>query len=241
MGSGATGHSRGGAVVGPQPQLPRRAERRTPQMGKLATAGAARPPMVRARAANGRLADKHGATRGAAAPLAMGTIEAFRMPCLGLLGVREPTPSVARGVITITIAIVHSCKVFLEVPLREEGLRLGGGSWRSVAAAGATLMGSFGVTDALSRCGAEAAIVVTAPSLAYTADCTPPRMGNAHGLDVSGSWTRAISDLGAWHSAAGSTTGASTHSVDVVATWASTTWSRGWPPLAVLLALRNGF
>jgi nitrate/nitrite transporter NarK len=87
MGSGATGHGRGGAVVRLQSHLPRYAARRTPRMEMSATAGAVWPPMARARAADGRLADKHGATRGAAAPLAMGAIEAFRLPCLGLLGV----------------------------------------------------------------------------------------------------------------------------------------------------------
>jgi hypothetical protein len=109
------------------------------------------------------------------------------------------------------------------VPLWEEVLRLGGGGWRSEVAAGTTLMGFFGVADALTRRGMMAAIVVTAPSTSQAADCIPHRVGNAHGMGATGSWTRAISDLGALHCAAGSTAGAFIHSVEVVATWASTT------------------
>jgi hypothetical protein len=109
------------------------------------------------------------------------------------------------------------------VPLWEEVLQLGGGGWRSEVAAGTTLMGFFGVADALTRRGMMAAIVVTAPSTSQAADCIPHRVGNAHGMGATGSWTRAISDLGALHCAAGSTAGAFIHYVEVVATWASTT------------------
>ncbi len=157
------------------------------------------------------------------------------------MGVRGPTPSCARGIITITIAIVPSCKFFLVLPLRGEALRLRGGGWRSVAAAGTTLTGFFSATSAPTRRGILAAFVASASFTVLAADCEHPHQGNAQGIGAAGSRTRAISDLGALLCVAGSSTGASFHRVTIVVTRASTTFSRGWQPLVVMLALRYGY
>ncbi len=99
------------------------------------------------------------------------------------MGVREPTPGCARGIITITVAIVLSCKLFLVLPLRVEALRLGGMGWRSVAAAGATLKGFFSAVGAPTRRGSLDALVVSAFSIVLAADCElHHHRGNAHGI-----------------------------------------------------------
>ncbi len=208
------------------------------QLVNLATEGADWPPAVGAWAAHGRPAVEHGATRGAAASPTAGAIGASCLSCLGLLGVREPTPSVARGNIIITIAIGHSRKDSLELPLWVEVLPLGWGCWRSEVAAGATLRGFFYVADAADRGGRMAAIVVTAPSSSPTADCDYPPRGGAQGLDVTRPLTRAASFLWVMHGAAGPYIGASTLLRYSIVTWASTSRSRGRPPWAEVLALR---
>ncbi len=207
--------------------------------GTSATAGAARPAMAGTRAACGRPPLTHGGTRGAATPPAL--VEISRLFRLGLLGVGVPTPSALRRVITITIAIVPSCTFTLVLPLREEALWLGGVGWRSMAAAGTMLTGFFCAYGAPFRRGDLAALVVTAFFSVLTAGCELPHRGDAHGTGAAGSCTRAISDLGALHYAAGSAAGAPSHRIHAVATWASTTGSRRGQPLLIFLAMRFGY
>ncbi len=224
MGQAAASSAWGSPVVIPQLQVREQHAQHATDVATSATAGAARPVMAGILAACGRQLLRHGDTRGAATPPAMAE-NTLRLCCLGLMGVRGPTPSSTRGLITINIAIVLSCKSFLVLPRWVEALWLWGGGWRSMDAAGAMLTGSFSVIGTQTRRGCLAAFVAPAIFIILAADCEPHLRGDAQGNGAAGSWTRAISILGALHCAAGSTTRASFHQLLNSAARASTTFS----------------